>query len=98
MKNCLRHEKPFSFNQYVSPVPLATSCAPPGTMCTVNGWGNTMSYYDDSDKLQALNKPILSTRDCENSYPGMIDTETMLCAGYLEGGKGTAIALRIMTK
>ena len=47
-----------------------------------------MSYWDDSDKLQALNKPILSTRDCQNSYPGMIDTETMLCAGYLEGGKG----------
>ena len=48
-----------------------------------------MSYWDDSNKLQALDKPILSTRDCENSYLGMIDTETMLCAGYLEGGKGT---------
>ena len=50
-----------------------------------------MSYWDDSDKLQALEKPILSRRDCDNSYPGMIDDETMLCAGYLEGGKGTVI-------
>ena len=47
-----------------------------------------MSYYADSNKLQSLQKPILSERDCHNSYPGFI-TETMLCAGYLEGGKGT---------
>ena len=70
---------------------MPSSCSPAGTMCEVSGWGNTMSYWDDSDKLQALDKPILSMRDCENSYPGMIDDDTMLCAGYLEGGKGTVI-------
>ncbi|KAJ8376975.1 hypothetical protein SKAU_G00075550 [Synaphobranchus kaupii] len=36
--------------------------------------------------LQCLDIPILSDRDCEASYPGMI-TPTMFCAGYLEGGK-----------
>lgn len=36
--------------------------------------------------LQCVEVPILSDRDCENSYPGMI-TERMVCAGYLEGGK-----------
>uniref|UniRef100_A0A8B9H0R6 trypsin n=1 Tax=Astyanax mexicanus TaxID=7994 RepID=A0A8B9H0R6_ASTMX len=40
----------------------------------------------DSNKLQCLEIPIISTTDCENSYPGMI-TNTMFCAGYLEGGK-----------
>uniref|UniRef100_H3CMH7 trypsin n=1 Tax=Tetraodon nigroviridis TaxID=99883 RepID=H3CMH7_TETNG len=40
----------------------------------------------DGDKLQCLNIPILSDRDCKNSYPGMI-TDSMFCAGYLEGGK-----------
>ena len=57
-------------------------------MCSVSGWGNTMSTWDDSDKLQSLQKPILAESDCHNSYPGLI-TETMFCAGYLEGGKGT---------
>ena len=41
---------------------------------------------DDGDKLQCLNLPILSHADCSNSYPGMI-TQSMFCAGYLEGGK-----------
>lgn len=36
--------------------------------------------------LQCVDVPILSNKDCENSYPGMI-TERMVCAGYLEGGK-----------
>uniref|UniRef100_A0A674IXG0 Peptidase S1 domain-containing protein n=1 Tax=Terrapene triunguis TaxID=2587831 RepID=A0A674IXG0_9SAUR len=36
--------------------------------------------------LQCVNIPILSNAACEGSYPGMI-TSTMLCAGYLEGGK-----------
>merc|ERR1739838_470818 len=55
-------------------------------MCLVSGWGNTQSYYDDSDKLQCLDLPILSEKDCDNSYPGMI-TDAMFCGGYLEGGK-----------
>ncbi|CAM4698899.1 unnamed protein product, partial [Caretta caretta] len=36
--------------------------------------------------LQCVNIPILNNAECEGSYPGMI-TNTMLCAGYLEGGK-----------
>jgi trypsin len=73
-------------NQYVKPVDLPTSCAPAGTMCTVSGWGNTMSSNADRNKLQRLEIPILSDRDCKNAYPGMI-TDAMFCAGYLEGGK-----------
>ena len=57
-------------------------------MCEVSGWGNTMSSTAAGQKLQSLDKPILSDQDCHNSYPGLI-TETMFCAGYLEGGKGT---------
>uniref|UniRef100_A0A3B4B2K8 trypsin n=1 Tax=Periophthalmus magnuspinnatus TaxID=409849 RepID=A0A3B4B2K8_9GOBI len=73
-----------TLNSYVETVALPTSCAPAGTMCTVSGWGNTMTA--DRNKLQCLQIPILSDRDCDNSYPGMI-TDSMFCAGYLEGGK-----------
>ncbi|XP_070690985.1 transmembrane protease serine 9-like [Pempheris klunzingeri] len=82
----IKLSKPATLNQYVQPVALPTSCAPAGTMCRVSGWGNTMSSTADGNKLQCLEIPILSDRDCENSYPGMI-TDAMFCAGYLEGGK-----------
>ena len=36
--------------------------------------------------LQCVDIPILSDKDCDNSYPGQI-TDRMVCAGYLEGGK-----------
>uniref|UniRef100_A0A3B1J8Q5 trypsin n=1 Tax=Astyanax mexicanus TaxID=7994 RepID=A0A3B1J8Q5_ASTMX len=81
--------QPANLNSYVKPVSLPKSCAAAGTMCLVSGWGNTMSsseYSADRNKLQCLDIPIISTTDCENSYPGMI-TNTMFCAGYLEGGK-----------
>ncbi|XP_029593921.1 trypsin-2-like [Salmo trutta] len=82
----IKLSKPATLNTYVQPVALPTSCAPAGTMCTVSGWGNTMSSTADKNKLQCLNIPILSYSDCNNSYPGMI-TNAMFCAGYLEGGK-----------
>ncbi|XP_070986084.1 uncharacterized protein [Oncorhynchus clarkii lewisi] len=82
----IKLSKPATLNTYVQPVALPSSCAPAGTMCTVSGWGNTMSSTADSNKLQCLNIPILSYSDCNNSYPGMI-TNAMFCAGYLEGGK-----------
>uniref|UniRef100_A0A4W5MDH1 trypsin n=1 Tax=Hucho hucho TaxID=62062 RepID=A0A4W5MDH1_9TELE len=82
----IKLSKPATLNSYVQPVALPTSCAPAGTMCTVSGWGNTMSSTADKNKLQCLNIPILSYSDCNNSYPGMI-TNAMFCAGYLEGGK-----------
>ncbi|XP_070822470.1 trypsin-2-like isoform X3 [Chaetodon trifascialis] len=80
----IKLSQPAVFNQYVQPVPLPTSCAPAGTMCTVSGWGDTQTV--DGNKLQCLQIPILSESDCDNSYPGMI-TDAMFCAGYLEGGK-----------
>ncbi|KAM4600663.1 trypsin-1-like [Polymixia lowei] len=75
-----------TLNSFVRPVALPSSCAPAGTMCKVSGWGNTMSSTADRNKLQCLDIPILSDADCGGSYPGMI-TDTMFCAGYLEGGK-----------
>nr|XP_033958128.1 polyserase-2-like [Pseudochaenichthys georgianus] len=82
----IKLSKPATLNQFVKPVALPRSCAPAGTMCTVSGWGSTQSSTADKNKLQCLNIPILSDRDCDNSYPGMI-TDAMFCAGYLEGGK-----------
>lgn len=40
----------------------------------------------DSNRLNCVDVPILSEEVCDKSYPGML-TESMFCAGYLEGGK-----------
>lgn len=37
-------------------------------------------------ELRCVKVPIMSNKECEASYPGMI-TDRMVCAGYLEGGK-----------
>lgn len=36
--------------------------------------------------LQCVDVPIVSDKECDVSYPGMI-TDRMVCAGYMEGGK-----------
>ena len=42
---------PAILNEYVHPVALPTNCASTGTMCSVHGWGNTMSS-NDGTRLQ----------------------------------------------
>ncbi|KAK5891913.1 hypothetical protein CesoFtcFv8_012342 [Champsocephalus esox] len=78
---------PVTVNQYVKPVALPKSCPAAGDMCMVSGWGN---IYNDQVfnpfYLQCVEVPILSHKDCDSSYPGLI-TDRMVCAGYLEGGK-----------
>uniref|UniRef100_A0A3Q0RW66 trypsin n=1 Tax=Amphilophus citrinellus TaxID=61819 RepID=A0A3Q0RW66_AMPCI len=86
----IKLRQPATLNSYVQPVPLPRSCAPAGTMCRLQNTSRHLvplalilfyPYF-----LQCLNIPILSDSDCRNSYPGMI-TDSMFCAGYLEGGK-----------
>nr|AAU06120.1 trypsinogen [Takifugu rubripes] len=83
----LKLAHPVTQNQYVKPVALPKACPEAGDKCTVSGWGNI--YSDDvfnPFNLQCVEVPILSDKECDNSYPGKI-TERMVCAGYLEGGK-----------
>ncbi|XP_041081630.1 trypsin-like [Polyodon spathula] len=78
---------PVSVNSFVRPVSLPHGCPSAGMECVVSGWGNTLSsgvYLPLS--LQCLDLPILTQAECDTAYPGMI-TSTMLCAGFLEGGK-----------
>ncbi|KAM8735185.1 trypsin-2-like [Acanthopagrus schlegelii] len=78
---------PATVNDWVRPVKLPTECATPGEMCMVSGWGN---IYSDSVfnpfELRCVEVPIVSSEDCNRSYPGLI-TDRMVCAGYKEGGK-----------
>ncbi|KAL0148392.1 hypothetical protein M9458_056292, partial [Cirrhinus mrigala] len=39
----IKLSKPAALNEYVKPLDLPKSCAPPDTKCRVSGWGITMN-------------------------------------------------------
>ncbi|XP_071043649.1 trypsin-1-like [Parasteatoda tepidariorum] len=53
---------------------------------TVTGWGTTSQGGKLSETLQAVDIPILNDTVCQEVY-GDLYENTMLCAGYEEGGR-----------
>ncbi|XP_059964085.1 trypsin-like isoform X2 [Mesoplodon densirostris] len=83
----IKLNKPATLNAQVAAVPLPRSCARAGTECLISGWGNTKSSGSSFPEfLQCLKAPILSDSACRSAYPGQI-TSSMMCLGFLEGGK-----------
>ncbi len=67
----------------------------PGVLATIAGWGDTTGNSDFSDTLQKAQVPITTDAYCADAYgendglTGGFDAETMVCAGYPEGGVDT---------
>ena len=66
----------------------------PGTLATIAGWGVTEEGGDETpDTLQKAQVPITTDEYCESAYSDEdgwdFDPETMVCAGYPEGGVDT---------
>uniref|UniRef100_A0A8D3DAY8 trypsin n=1 Tax=Scophthalmus maximus TaxID=52904 RepID=A0A8D3DAY8_SCOMX len=78
----IRHPNYSSYNINNDVMLIKLTCGSAQRLCP--RWHHVQTA--DKNKLQCLDLPILSERDCENAYPGMI-TQAMFCAGYLEGGK-----------
>jgi secreted trypsin-like serine protease len=64
-----------------------------GTLATIAGWGNTSADGEEfPDTLQKAQVPITTDAYCRDAYgendglTGGFDAETMVCAGYPEGG------------
>lgn len=56
-------------------------------MSTVAGWGTLREgSYSLPSKLQKVDLPLVTTDECNKSYNGEIK-DTMICAGYPQGGK-----------
>ncbi|XP_056421500.1 serine protease 56 [Hyla sarda] len=58
----------------------------PGTNCYIAGWG---SLYEDgplSDVIMEARVPVLNQESCRSALGKDMLTNTMLCAGYLNGG------------
>ena len=65
----------------------------PGALATIAGWGVTEEDGDLPDTLQKAQVPITTDAYCESRYSDDdgwdFDPETMVCAGYPEGGVDT---------
>ena len=66
----------------------------PGDLETIAGWGNTSADSDEfPDTLQKAQVPITTDAYCESRYSEDdgwdFDPQTMVCAGYPEGGVDT---------
>ncbi|XP_049878889.1 atrial natriuretic peptide-converting enzyme-like [Pectinophora gossypiella] len=81
------------YHEQLSPVclPPAGRRLPPGTKCTVIGWGkrddNDMSEYEPA--VNEVEVPVLNRELCNQwlEHRDLNVTEGMICAGYPEGGK-----------
>ncbi|XP_044526961.1 kallikrein-7 [Gracilinanus agilis] len=77
----IRLSRPARIGPNIKPITLPSRCAPPGTSCTVSGWGTTTSPdVTYPDKLQCTDVKLISFEKCKNVYKDLLK-ESMLCAG-----------------
>ncbi|XP_033757771.1 transmembrane protease serine 9-like [Pecten maximus] len=79
---------PVTLNDYVTPVCITETDVAAGTNCVSTGWGDTQGT-GSSDVLRQVTVPIISQQTCSSSqyYGSYLDTKTMICAGFPQGGK-----------
>ncbi|XP_049301255.1 trypsin 3A1-like [Anopheles funestus] len=91
----LHLDRPLSFSESVQPIRLRRPSESEGdgelsdgTLCKVSGWGNTHNPDESALVLRAASVPLTNHRQCSEVYEGIGSvTESMVCAGYDEGGK-----------
>nr|XP_030705858.1 kallikrein-7-like [Globicephala melas] len=72
---------PAKLSSTVKKVNLPSRCEPPGTTCTVSGWGTTTSPIATfPEKLMCTDVDIISSEDCRKVYRNLLG-DSMLCAG-----------------
>uniref|UniRef100_A0A3P9HII1 Peptidase S1 domain-containing protein n=1 Tax=Oryzias latipes TaxID=8090 RepID=A0A3P9HII1_ORYLA len=87
----LQLSSPVTFNNYITPVCLASTNSTfySGVKTWVTGWGNIRSGVPlpAPETLQEVQVPIVGNIQCDCNYGAGSITDNMLCAGLLEGGK-----------
>ena len=85
----LRLDRPATLNKRVNTICLPEDeyQFPPGTKCTISGWGTTQEGGDASTVLMQAKVPIVQHAACRHkqSYGDKI-TDNMICAGLRQGG------------
>ncbi|XP_073524365.1 enteropeptidase isoform X2 [Phyllobates terribilis] len=80
-----------NYTDYIQPVclPESQDVFPPGLNCTIAGWGRTQSQGPVPNILQEAKVPLISNGKCQQQMPEYNISNSMICAGYEEGGIDT---------
>ncbi|XP_072315776.1 enteropeptidase [Eucyclogobius newberryi] len=81
-------QEPISFSDHVQPIclPELGQDPPPGTVCSISGWGRLTSGGSLPDVLQEAQVPLVPQTVCQEQLPQYNISELMLCAGRDQGG------------
>uniref|UniRef100_A0A4W5N1E3 Peptidase S1 domain-containing protein n=1 Tax=Hucho hucho TaxID=62062 RepID=A0A4W5N1E3_9TELE len=60
------------------------------TECYITGWGSMREGGSLTNLLQKADVNIIEQSDCQQAYGNSL-TPSMMCAGYMEGGKDTCL-------
>ncbi|KAK7789443.1 hypothetical protein R5R35_008612 [Gryllus longicercus] len=80
----MRIDGAFEYNDFVQPIPLATSLPKPGTPVIVAGWGRTSSNGPFSENLLAIKLSVSTPDSCSGCFPYV--TPRLFCAEHRDGG------------
>ena len=61
----------------------------PGSAVDISGWGDITEFGGAPDTLQAATVNMIDDGTCAGDYPGEFDPNTMVCAGFQNGGVDT---------
>ncbi|XP_046504290.1 enteropeptidase [Equus quagga] len=77
-----------NYTDYIQPIclPEENQVFPPGSICSIAGWGTVEYQGSTADILQEADVPLLSNEKCQQQMPEYNITENMVCAGYEKGG------------
>jgi len=83
----LQHDAEIGKHVDVIGFPEANEEYDEGTECTVSGWGTTKEGGHLAEVLQKVVVPVVSDKKCRHAYGHGEIADSMICAGYDEGGK-----------
>lgn len=76
-----------TFNEFVQPIQMPPTNAVLSGSCMVAGWGANVELGNPVNIPRKVYLPIWSDEQCRGVYSVEEVHETMVCAGYEEGGK-----------
>jgi len=74
-------------NAAVAAVAIAPAGHTANGLATVTGWGTTREGGSLPDTLQKVDVPVVSDAECRQAYGSNMVDDSMICAGFPQGGK-----------
>ncbi|KAK8748296.1 hypothetical protein OTU49_016058, partial [Cherax quadricarinatus] len=83
----LQLSTPLTLNEYVDVISLPEQGHEASGDCVVTGWGDLEEGGHTPNILQKVTVPIVSDSECRDDYSVKEISDSMICAGYPQGGK-----------